>query len=339
MKEKSANKTLIDKIRESKDPAIVLAPMEGVSNMPFRIICKRLGADIVYTEFTSSEALTRDVQKSHDKLKFTEEERPLGIQVFGSDIDVIRESAIDVVEKYEPNLLDINCGCPVSKVTAKGSGSGFLQDINLLKKLAEAIVPAVEIPVTVKMRIGWDMNSIIVEDAVKILRDAGVQIVSIHARTRSQMYKGNADWDWLRKAKEAAPDLLIFGNGDVTSPQLAKQMLDETAVDGVMIGRGAIHNPWIFREVKHYLKTGELLEAVSIATRIDALIEHLKMSTLIKGEKRTAIEMRKHFSGYLKAVPGIKQVRNELMQHSELNPIYDLLESLKLRDLNLLKSD
>ncbi|MCB0280237.1 MAG: tRNA-dihydrouridine synthase family protein, partial [Calditrichaeota bacterium] len=235
-------------------PQIVLAPMEGVSNMPFRIICKRNGADIVYTEFTSSEALTRDVKKSHDKLKFTEEERPLGIQVFGSDIDVIKASAIDVVEKYEPDILDINCGCPVAKITAKGSGSGFLQDLSLMKRLAEAVVPAVSIPVTVKMRIGWDSKSIIVEDAVKILRDAGVQIVTIHGRTRSQMYKGESDWNWIKKAKLAAPDLTIFGNGDITTPEFAKQVLVETGVDGIMIGRGAINNPWIFNEIKHYLE-------------------------------------------------------------------------------------
>lgn len=328
--------TLIDSIKNAKVAPIVLAPMEGVSNMPFRIICKRLGADIVYTEFTSSEALTRDVQRSHDKLKFTEEERPLGIQVFGSDIDVIKQSAIDVVEKYEPNILDINCGCPVSKVTAKGSGSGFLQDIRLMERLAKTVVPAVNIPVTVKMRIGWDQQSIIVEEAVKILRDAGVQIVTIHARTRSQMYKGEADWTWLRKAKEAAPDLVIFGNGDVTSPQLAKKMLDETGVDGIMVGRGAINNPWIFNEIKHYLTTGELLEPATLAMRIDTLIEHLKMSAVLKGEKRTAIEMRKHFGGYLKGQRGVKELRNELMLFNELDPIYERLESFKASDILLI---
>lgn len=329
---------LIDQIKNADTAPIVLAPMEGVSNMPFRIICKRLGADIVYTEFTSSEALTRDVQKSHDKLKFTEEERPLGIQVFGSDIDVIKQSAIDVVEKYDPNILDINCGCPVSKVTAKGSGSGFLQDIRLMEKLAKTVVPAVNIPVTVKMRIGWDMQSIIVEDAVKLLRDAGVQIVTIHARTRSQMYKGEADWNWLRKAKEAAPDLTIFGNGDVTSPQLAKKMLDETGVDGVMIGRGAINNPWIFKEVKHFLRSGELIDPATLEMRIDMLVEHLKMCAVLKGERRTAVEMRKHFGGYLKGQRGVKQLRNDLMQFTELAPIYEKLESFKAEIPELVNS-
>ena len=311
------------------DKPIVLAPMEGVSNMPFRIICKRNGADIVYTEFTSSEALTRDVKKSHDKLKFTEDERPLGIQVFGSDINVIRQCAVEVVEKYEPDILDINCGCPVAKVTAKGSGSGFLQDIGLLKKLAEAVVPAVEIPVTVKMRIGWDAKSIIVEDAVKILRDAGVKIVTIHGRTRAQMYKGEADWEWIRKAKEAAPDLTIFGNGDIKDPEFAKKVLEESGVDGLMIGRGAIDNPWIFQEVKHYLETGEHLKPASFEKRVDTLIEHIKMTEIIKGERRTAIEMRKHFGGYLRGVPGVKQLRSDLMEFSELNPIFDKLNEFK----------
>jgi len=310
-------------------PPIVLAPMEGVSNMPFRIICKRLGADIVYTEFTSAEALTRQVQKSFDKIKFTEQERPLGIQVFGSDIDVIKQSAIDVVEKFQPDILDINCGCPVTKVTAKGSGSGFLQDINLLKQLAETVVPAVDIPVTVKMRIGWDMNSIIVEDAVKILRDAGVKVVTIHARTRSQMYKGNADWSWLKKAKQAAPDLIIFGNGDVKSPEDAKQMLDETGVDGIMIGRGAIDNPWIFQEVKHYLETGEVLPEATIKMRIDTLIEHIRMTEEIKGERRTATDIRKHYGGYLRGIRNIKHLRSELMTYTELEPVYTCLEKFK----------
>lgn len=328
---------LIEKIKNSTIPPIVLAPMEGVSNMPFRIICKQLGADIVYTEFTSSEALTRKVKKSFDKLKFTEEERPLGIQVFGGDIDVIIQSALDVVEKFEPDILDINFGCPVAKVTAKGSGSGFLQDLDLMDRLMTKLVPKLTIPVTAKMRIGWDSKSIIVEDAVKLLYNAGVQICTIHARTRSQMYKGNADWSWLKKAKEAAPELIIFGNGDVTSPQLAKKMLDETGVDGIMIGRGAINNPWIFKEVKHYLKTGEILEPASIGMKIEKLIEHLKMSSIIKGEKRTAIEMRKHFSGYLRGERGVKQLRNELMNYTELDDIYkhlnlylenELLESI-----------
>lgn len=320
---------IIEQIIKSGDPPIVLAPMEGVSNMPFRIICKRLGADVVYTEFTSSEALTREVKAAHDKLKFTEQERPFGIQVFGSDVEVIRQSAIDVEARYGPDILDLNCGCPVAKVTAKGSGSGFLQDLDLMKHLAERVVPAVKIPVTVKMRIGWDTKSIIVEDAVKILRDAGVSIVTIHARTRSQMYKGDADWSWLRKAKQAAPDLLIFGNGDVTTPQKAKQMLDETGVDGVMIGRGAINNPWIFQEVKHFLRTGEELAPATIDMRIDLLIEHLKMSALIKGERRTAIEMRKHFGGYLKGVRNVKELRTELMTFEELPPIIERLEVFK----------
>jgi tRNA-dihydrouridine synthase B len=319
---------ITDKL-EFKHRPIVLAPMEGVSNMPFRIICKENGADIVYTEFTSSEALTRDVKKSHEKLKFTEKERPLGIQVFGSDIDIIRRSAIDVVEKYEPDILDINCGCPVSKVTAKGSGSGFLQNINLLKLLAEAVVPSVNIPVTVKMRIGWDSNSIIVEEAVKILRDAGVQIVTIHARTRAQMYKGEADWSWLRKAKEAAPDLTIFGNGDVKSPEDAKRMFEETNVDGIMIGRGAIDNPWIFREVKHFLETGEHLEPATIEMRINALIHHIEMTEAIKGERRTATDIRKHYGGYLRGVRNIKHLRGDLMQSNELAPVYDRLERFK----------
>jgi nifR3 family TIM-barrel protein len=310
---------------------IVLAPMEGVTNLPFRKICKDAGADIVYTEFTSSEAITRGNEKTLEKMVFDEDERPLGIQVFGAEAEVIKQSALDVIEKYDPDIIDINCGCPVSKVTAKGCGAGFLKDLNAMEHMAKTVVDAVLKPVTIKMRLGWDLEHIVVEEAVKRLEQAGIRQVTIHARTRSQMYKGKADWEWLKKAKDATPNLPIFGNGDVTSPELAKKMLDETAVDGIMIGRGAIDNPWIFDEIKHYLKTGERKEMATLSKRIDTLIQQIKMSEKVKGADRTGIEIRKYYSGYLRGFDGVKKVRSELMQLRETSAIVDRLFEFKAK--------
>lgn len=307
------------------EKALLLAPMEEVSNPPFRVTCKRLGGlDLAFSEFVNSEGLIRDSDKALKKLTIYEEERPIGIQIYGPTIESLIKAA-EIAEEAEPDLIDINCGCPVKKVTAHGSGAAFLKDIDLMAKMAEAIVKSVKLPVTLKTRIGWDMNSIVIVEAVKRLEQAGIQSVAIHGRTRSMGYKGSANWDWIRKAKEAV-SISIIGNGDVMTPQDAKRMFDETDCDGVMIGRGAIANPWLFKETRHFLETGELLPQPTLQEKMEVMKEHLRLGAKFKGEKRAMIELRKHFSGYLRGVRGIAKLRSSLMQETELVPIEEKLD-------------
>jgi tRNA-dihydrouridine synthase B len=291
---------------------IVLAPMEDVSDPPFRILCRRFGADIVYTEFISSEGLIRHAKKSVHKLDIFDEERPVAIQIFGNQIGPMVEAA-QMAESVKPDFIDINYGCPAKAVAGRGAGSGLLCNPDLMEDLTRAIVKAVKIPVTAKTRIGWDSKSISILDTLRRLEDCGIQALTIHGRTREQMFKGVADWTWIRKAKEVAR-IPIIGNGDVCTAQDAKRLFDETGCDGVMIGRASIGNPWIFREAQHYCKTGELLPPPTYHEKIHVALEHLKKSVERKGEKYGVLEMRRHYSVYLKGLPNVSELRSEVVR-------------------------
>ena len=306
---------------------LFLAPMENVSDFPFRMICKELGADVVYSEFISSEALVRDAEKAFKKMTIKPEEHPIGIQIYGNRVEAMVKAA-QLAEEKGPDFIDINFGCPVRKVALKGAGAGLLRDIPLMIKISAAVARAVSVPVTVKTRLGWDESSIKIVEIAKMLEDVGIEALALHARTRAQMYKGEADWQWIARVKEAV-SIPVIGNGDVTSPELAKKMFDETGCDAVMIGRGAIHNPWIFRDTKVFLETGRIPEPPTLTERIDLLINHYRWSVEYKGERRGIIEMRKHLSGYLKGLPHIARFRNELMQLERLEQILEKLELLK----------
>lgn len=310
---------------ELPDLPLLLAPMEDVSDPPFRILCRELGADLVYTEFISSEGLIRDAEKSVKKLDVFEVERPVGIQIFGSDIESMRMSA-KIVEEAQPELLDINYGCPVNKVVCKNAGAGILRDIDLMENLTREIVKSTHLPVTVKTRLGWDENSIRIIEVALRLQDAGIKALTIHARTRVQMYKGEANWEWIQKVKEH-PDIEIpiFGNGDVDSPEKAHHNHLTYNPDGLMIGRAAIGNPWVFREIKHYLKTGTHLAPPTLAERVDVARRHLMMSIDWKGQKLGILEMRRHYTNYFRNLPNFKPIRMKLVQSEDLT---ELLETL-----------
>ncbi|OGX06399.1 MAG: tRNA dihydrouridine synthase DusB [Omnitrophica WOR_2 bacterium GWA2_47_8] len=297
---------------------IILAPMEDVSNMSFRIICKRQGADIVFTEFTSSEALIRDVKKAFKKIQVSEEERPIGIQIYGS-LEGSMEQAARIAEEQGPDFIDINCGCWVKKHANRGEGAGLLKDLNKFEEIVKATVRGTRLPVTVKTRLGWDENSIVILEVAKIVEQAGAKALTIHCRTRSQGLQGQAKWSWLEQIKKNV-SIPIIGNGDVTTPDHVKQML-ETGCDGVMIGRGAIANPWIFKQAKHYLKTGTYLPLPTLEEKIDCCIEHLKLNVEQRGLKDGVITFRKHYIGYLSGLPNVSRLRAELMQLAELEPI------------------
>lgn len=307
---------------------ILLAPMEDVTDSPFRTICRKKGASIVYTEFISSEAIIRDSDSAMHKMDFTEEQRPFGVQIFGGR-EVAMEGAAKIAEEQNPDIIDINFGCPVYKVVKKGAGSACLKDLNLMEQMAGTVIDAVEdIPVTVKTRLGWDDRSIKIQEAALMLQDLGVKALTVHARTRCQKYKGDARWEWLKKLKNTKGlEIPIIGNGDVTSPEDAKRMFDETGVDGVMIGRGAIGNPWIFERSRHYIETGELLPEPTIEDRIDLCIEQLQRSVNHHGERYGVIIMKKHYGQYLKGIHNSRQLRADIMKESEMQPIIDLLRS------------
>lgn len=309
------------------EKGLFLAPMENVSDYPFRMICKHFGADVVYSEFISSEALIRDAEKAFKKMTIKKEEHPIGIQIYGNRVEAMVEAA-QIAEEKGPDFIDINFGCPVKKVALKGAGSGLLRDIPLMIKMCKAVAQSVSLPVTAKTRLGWDADSIQIVEIAKQMEDVGIEALAIHARTRAQAYKGQADWDWITKTKQAVK-IPVIGNGDVTAPQQAQQMFDETGCDAVMIGRGAINNPWIFRDTKHYLRTGEIPDHPSLKERVDILIKHYKYSVEYKSERRGVIEMRKHLSGYLKGLPHIAKFRMELMQFDTLEPVLERLERLK----------
>ncbi|MFC2466323.1 MAG: tRNA dihydrouridine synthase DusB [Capnocytophaga endodontalis] len=292
---------------------LLLAPMEDVSDPPFRRLCKMHGADMLYSEFISSEGLIRDAIKSRQKLDIFDYERPVGIQIFGGDEEAMALSA-KIVATVNPDLVDINFGCPVKKVVSKGAGAGVLKDIDLMVRLTKAVVNSTSLPVTVKTRLGWDEQSINIEEVAERLQDVGISALTIHARTRSQMYKGHSDWSYIAKVKDnPRMHIPIFGNGDIDSPEKALEYRNKYGIDGIMIGRAAIGYPWIFNEIKHYFATGELLPSPTIADRVEAAKNHLLWSVEWKGERQGVVEMRRHYANYFKGIPNFKEHRHKLV--------------------------
>jgi tRNA-dihydrouridine synthase B len=319
---------------ELPDFPLLLAPMEDVSDPPFRLVCKENGADMMYTEFISSEGLIRDAVKSKMKLDIFEYERPIGVQIFGSEIDTMVQCA-KIIEQTQPDLLDINYGCPVMKVTCKGAGAGILKDIDKMVRMTEAIVKATSLPVTVKTRLGWDDSTKNILEVAERLQDIGIQALTIHGRTRVQMYKGEADWTLIAKVKENPRiQIPIFGNGDIDSPQKALDYKNKYGVDGIMVGRASIGYPWIFREIKHYLATGELLAPPTMDERVDACIKHLKFSIEWKGPVLGILEMRRHYTNYFKGLPHFKEERMALVTAHQLEDILARLERIRLERSN-----
>ena len=302
--------------------------MEDVSDPPFRALCKEHGADLMFTEFISSEGLIRDAAKSVMKLDIYEAERPVGIQIFGSEIDSMKQSA-EIIEASRPDILDINYGCPVKKVACKGAGAGILQDIPLMVKMTAEIVKSTNLPVTVKTRLGWDDNTRYIVDVAERLQDVGIQAISIHGRTRKQMYKGEADWSLIGDVKNnPRMKIPVFGNGDIDSPEKAVEYGQRYGVDGVMIGRASIGNPWVFREIKHFMRTGQHLEKPTIAERAAAAKQHLLMSVKWKGERLGVVEMRRHYANYFKGIPDFKAHRMDLVTFMDAPEIVAKLDAI-----------
>lgn len=293
---------------------LLLAPMEDVSDPPFRRLCKMHGADLMYSEFISSEGLIRDAMKSRKKLDIFDYERPVGIQIFGGDEEAMALSA-KIVETVNPDLVDINFGCPVKKVVCKGAGAGVLKDIDLMVRLTKAVVSSTHLPVTVKTRLGWDSTSINIDEVAERLQETGIKALTIHARTRAQMYKGEADWEHISRIKQNPNiEIPIFGNGDIDSPEKALEYKRKYACDGIMIGRAAIGYPWIFNEIKHFFDTGEHLPAPDISDRLLAVRQHAEWSVEWKGEKLGLVEMRQHYSNYFRGVPHFKEFRKKFLE-------------------------
>ncbi len=308
---------------------LLLAPMEDVSDPPFRALCKKHGADLMYTEFISSEGLIRDAAKSVQKMDIYEYERPIGIQIFGYDIDSMRE-ATKIIEKTNPDIIDINFGCPVKKVTCKGAGAGMLQDIPKLVRMTDEIVKATNLPVTVKTRLGWDENSKFVVSTAEKLQDVGVEAISIHGRTRVQLYKGEADWTLIGEVKNnPRMRIPIFGNGDIDTPEKAVEYKNRYGVDGIMIGRASIGYPWIFDEIKHFMATGEHLAAPSIKDRVEITRQHLLMSVDWKGQNLGIAEMKRHYTNYFKGISHFKEYRSKLVTSFDLQEILDTLNYIE----------
>ena len=300
---------------------LLLAPMEDVSDPPFRILCKEAGADLVFTEFISSEGLIRDAAKSVQKLDILEQERPVGIQIFGAERESMQRSA-EIVEAAKPDLLDINYGCQVTKVVCKEAGAGILRNIPKMISLTADIVKSTSLPVTVKTRLGWDDSTKYVVEVAERLQDVGIKAISIHGRTRVQMYKGEADWSLIAKVKENhRMTIPVFGNGDIDTPEKAVLYRQRFGVDGVMIGRASIGNPWIFREIKHFMRTGEHLPPPTLAERIETCRRHLHYSVQWKGSVLGILEMRRHYTNYFKGLPGIKPFRTQLVTLHSLEEI------------------
>ena len=314
---------------ELRDNPILLAPMEDVSDPPFRALCKAQGCDLMYTEFISVEGLIRDAYKSVQKLDIYDEERPVGIQIFGAEFSSMMRAA-EIVEEAKPEILDINYGCPVKKVVCKQAGAGILQDIDKMVKLTEAVVKSTSLPVTVKTRLGWDQNSLRIVEVAERLQDVGIQAISIHGRTRKQMYKGEADWSLIAETK-ANPRLHIpvFGNGDIDSPIKAKEYLDKYGVDGLMIGRASIGNPWIFKQIRSYLEDGILIDLPTIEERVAAVKTHLQTSIKWKGEKLGVLEMRRHYTNYFRGLRDIKKFRSKLVTENDPSILFEILEQVQ----------
>lgn len=311
-----------------EDFPFLLAPMEDVSDPPFRALCKEMGADIVYTEFISSEGLIRNAEKSVEKLDIYDEERPVGIQIFGNEIESMRRCA-EIVEKVQPEILDINYGCPVKKVACKGAGAGILQDLPKMEKMTREIVNATNLPVTVKTRLGWDERTIKIVEVALRLQDAGIKALTIHGRTRKQMYKGSADWKPIAEvASHPDIEIPIFGNGDIDSPQKAHEYRLTYPVDGMMIGRASIGYPWIFREIKHFFKTGNQLAPPDLHERVNICRRHILMSVHWKGEQIAIREMRRHYTNYFKGLPYFKPFRMKLVTSENLTEILTCLDQI-----------
>lgn len=308
---------------------LLLAPMEDVSDPPFRFVCKQNGVDMMYTEFISSEGLIRDAAKSRQKLDIFEYERPIGIQIFGSDIEHMRE-ATEIASQANPDLIDINYGCPVKNVACRGAGASLLQDIDKMVKMTSAVVKATNLPVTVKTRLGWDDHTKNVYEVAERLQDVGIQALTIHGRTRAQMYKGSADWTLIREIKRNPRiKIPIFGNGDIDSPEKAANWRLEYEVDGIMIGRAAIGYPWIFREIKHFFETGTFLAGPTLEERIDVCRTHLIKSIQWKGPKTGIFEMRRHYANYFKGIPDFKEYRMKLVSLESVEAIEDVLNDIR----------
>ena len=312
---------------------LLLAPMEDVSDPPFRALCKENGSDVVYTEFISSEGLIRDAAKSVQKLDIYEKERPVGIQIFGANIDSMLRS-IEIVEASKPDIIDINFGCPVKKVVCKGAGAGILKDIPLMVKLTEEMVKHTSLPITVKTRLGWDHDSIKIVEVAERLQDVGCAAISIHGRTRAQMYKGDADWGPIAEVKNnPRMHIPVFGNGDVNTPERAVEMRDQYGLDGAMIGRASIGNPWFFNQVKHFIATGTHLPSPTISERVEAARRHLEMSIAWKGEVLGVLETRRHYTNYFKGIPNFKDYRTRMVTSNASEDVFAALADVK-RDWN-----
>lgn len=314
---------------ELPDFPLLLAPMEDVSDPPFRRLCKLHGADLMYSEFISSEGLIRDAMKSKMKLDIFDYERPVGIQIFGGDEEAMEMSS-RIVDAVQPDLVDINFGCPVKKVVCKGAGAGVLKDVDLMVRLTKAVIKGTNLPVTVKTRLGWDDNSINIDEVAERLQDIGVQALTVHARTRAQMYKGHSDWSHIARVKNNPRITMpIFGNGDIDSPEKALEYKNKFGLDGMMIGRAAIGYPWIFNEIKHYFKTGEHLAQPTMADRIEAARNHLTWSMDWKGERVGIVEMRRHYTNYFKGIPNFKEHRLKLVTLESADSLFKALDEIQ----------
>tara|TARA_Y100000991_G_scaffold109173_1_gene82284 strand:- start:156 stop:1151 length:996 start_codon:yes stop_codon:yes gene_type:complete len=314
---------------ELGDFPLLLAPMEDVSDPPFRALCKENGADVVYTEFISSEGLIRNAVKSTMKLDIYEKERPVGIQIFGANLDSMLQS-VDIVEQTKPDIIDINFGCPVKKVVCKGAGAGILKDIDKMEMLTREMAKRTKLPLTVKTRLGWDEKTIKIVEVAERIQDAGAKAITIHGRTRAQMYKGSADWSLIADVKNnSRMRIPVFGNGDVFSPEKAIEMRDDFGLDGAMIGRASIGNPWFFNQVKHFFKTKTHLPEPTIKERIQMAEKHLKMAIKWKGEKLGVLETRRHYSNYFKGIPDFKKYKTIMVTSDYSDDIFSLFSDLK----------
>ena len=314
---------------EFKDYPLILAPLEDITDLPFRLLCKKLGAYLMYTEFISSEGLIRDARKSVLKLELLEEERPIGIQIFGHDTNSM-VLATKIATEARPDLIDINFGCPVRKVTGKGAGAAMLRDIPKMIEITEAVVKATSLPVTVKTRLGWDENSKIIVDVAEQLQDTGIAALTIHGRTRAQLYRGDADWTLIGEVKNnPRMQIPIFGNGDISSPEIALEMKNRYGVDGLMIGRAAVGYPWIFKEIRQFFKDGNTSPPPGITERVDICKQHFIHSVKYKGERRGMFEMRKHYTNYFKGFPNFKSFKMKLMDTEEVDGVMEVLEEIE----------
>ncbi|PQJ75776.1 tRNA dihydrouridine synthase DusB [Polaribacter gangjinensis] len=323
---------------ELPDFPLLLAPMEDVSDPPFRRLCKLHGADLMYSEFISSEGLIRDAVKSKMKLDIFDYERPVGIQIFGGDEEAMEMSS-RIVDAVQPDLVDINFGCPVKKVVCKGAGAGVLKDIDLMVRLTKAVIKGTNLPVTVKTRLGWDENSINIDEVAERLQDIGVQALTVHARTRAQMYKGHSDWSHIARVKNNPRiSMPIFGNGDIDSPEKALEYKNKFGLDGMMIGRAAIGYPWIFNEIKHYFATGEHLAKPTIQDRVEAAKNHLTWSMDWKGERLGIVETRRHYTNYFKGIPNFKEFRTQMVTANDPKDVFATLELVEEKFGNMVIS-